>query len=139
MQYYQIVPENSPFPTNGLLYREIRTDRDAEALQKDLQSLENLKWEDEWHAFTKFEEHAIAVHIAVVAIQGYTPQLQLYTVGVSYLSLIVNILFEPWSSIIYTLSRFEPIGQLISFLRVRRYGKTYRCIFVYQMKMVSKI
>ena len=38
--------ETRLFADDGLLYREIRMDRDAEALQKDHQSLE--KWEDEW-------------------------------------------------------------------------------------------
>lgn len=52
------------FADDGLLYREIRTDRDAEALQKDLQSLE--KWEDEWQM--KFHpEKCQVIHICTNA------------------------------------------------------------------------
>ena len=52
------------FADDGLLFREIRTDKDAEALQKDLQSLE--KWEDEWQM--KFHpEKCQVIHICTNA------------------------------------------------------------------------
>ena len=52
------------FADDGLLFREIRTDRDAEALQKDLQSLE--KWDDEWQM--KFHrEKCQVIHICTNA------------------------------------------------------------------------
>ena len=52
------------FADDGLLFREIRTDKDAEALQKDLQSLE--KWEDEWQ-MKFYPEKCQVIHICTNA------------------------------------------------------------------------